>query len=180
MSISRRWVERVQNQKAVLTLYRSKELLTQVKIAERLNTTQHNVGHILKNYMPPEEFRALMIPRYSASKTADKNPQWQKTGEQSRSWVGECEDGKGYLTILHNGRREFVHRLVMAKALGLSQLPKRLEVHHIDSDPKNNRLDNLALVTRRGHCAIHSLQAQEPKMFSLRRRSIAAALQYMT
>ncbi|WP_413777057.1 HNH endonuclease, partial [Streptococcus pneumoniae] len=49
----------------------------------------------------------------------------------------------------------------MMEALGLEKLPENLVVHHIDGDAKNNELDNLALLTREGHVAVHYLQSKD-------------------
>jgi len=49
----------------------------------------------------------------------------------------------------------------MIEALGLKALSKELTVHHIDGDPENNELDNLALVTNAGHQKIHYLQTKD-------------------
>lgn len=48
------------------------------------------------------------------------------------------------------------HRLVMAKALGRF-LETDEHVHHVNLDPTDNRLDNLALVTPSQHARIHAL-----------------------
>src|SRR5665213_692700 len=127
MSISKEWVNSPTNQAQVLTRYRSKAHPTTLAIAQALQTTTHNVAHILKTRMPEAERKALAKVRYSASKTGDKNPMLGKKGELHPRWIGECADGYGYLTCLHNGHRMFVHHVVVLKALGLTKLPKGLE-----------------------------------------------------
>lgn len=180
MSISRRWVADKRNQDAVVALYRDKRCLTCAKIALELNTRQENVRHIVASCIPLAERKALASFRYSASKLGDKNPMYGKNGQAHHNWIGECEDGRGYLTCMWNGQREFVHRVVMMQALGVQQLPSGMEVHHIDSDPKNNSLDNLALVTASGHRRIHFLQEKDSHAISSRKFKLAAALKYMT
>jgi hypothetical protein len=49
----------------------------------------------------------------------------------------------------------FEHRSILMTELGLSSWPNGWEVHHIDGDKMNNVLDNLALVTKRGHQHLH-------------------------
>jgi hypothetical protein len=180
MSISQIWVSSEQNRSRVLAMYRSKDAPTVESIAAQLDTTMHNVAHVLKKFMPVAERKALAKVRYSISKTGVKNPMLGKTGEAHHNWKGVCEDGHGYLTCLHDGKRVFVHRLVMAQALGMETLPDTWEVHHIDFDPTNNRLDNLALVTGTGHRQIHYLQAKESTVLKSRKSTIAEALKYMT
>lgn len=76
--------------------------------------------------------------------------------------VGTVRVGKhGYLyeKIGHyKGRRGWVlqHRVVMAEHLG-HPLTSDEHVHHIDNDPANNALDNLALVNRREHYLINKV-----------------------
>ena len=159
MSVSKKWTQNPVNIQAVLELYQdTRQILTVGKIAEMLQTTEHNVGHVVKSHIPPEELIHHKALRYSASKTGELNPMKGKTGEQHHNYIGDCDDGYGYLTRVHNGKRQFVHRIVMAEALGLTELPECFHVHHIDDNPHNNALDNLALCTPSGHQKIHSLQ----------------------
>jgi hypothetical protein len=53
-------------------------------------------------------------------------------------------------------------------------------VHHIDSDPTNNDLDNLALVTNAGHIRVHFLQKQRPELLRLKDMRILEAVEYLT
>jgi hypothetical protein len=130
--------------------------------------------------MPEAERSALKKLRWSASKTGDKNPMTKRTGRSHPAWKGECDDGYGYKTILHKGKRQFVHRLVMAKALGLELLPRKFEVHHVDNNPKNNEIDNLALVTKKAHRAIHYLQAKDSLSVALKKSTVSEVIKSMT
>jgi hypothetical protein len=180
MSISKKWVADVANQEAVLSRYRSPDIPTTQAIADELGTTFHNVSHVLKHNMPEAERKALAKVRYSASKTGDKNPMRGKTEDAHHNWKGDCEDGRGYLTRIQDGKRQFVHRIVMAEALGLEVLPDSMDVHHIDNDPRNNSIDNLALLTPAGHKAVHYMQATDSILLRSRKSTIADALKYMT
>lgn len=183
MAISKRWVADKENQQAALNAYRDTlKLLTITGISEELGTTYQNVGYVLKHHMPEAERKALKAVRYSASKTGTKNPMRHKCREQHHNWKGLCEDGYGYLTCLHKGRRVFAHRLVMSEALGVEpwELPKTLAVHHIDGDTENNALDNLAVCTHAGHKEIHYLQVKDALSLQLRRSTIAEVVKSMT
>ena len=46
-------------------------------------------------------------------------------------------------------------RIIVAKSLGLAELPAHWEVHHIDGDKTNDMMDNFALVTHAGHQTLH-------------------------
>lgn len=180
MSYSKAWVSFETNRAAVLSLYRNKEALTVDQVADLLDTSYHNVSQVLRSCMPDAERKALAKVRYSASKTGGKNPMKGKTAEEHPRWKGECADGRGYLTCLHNERRMFVHDVAMLQALGLENLPEGWVVHHIDNDPTNNAIENLALVTPSGHRTIHYLQATDSLQLRLKKSSIADALKSMT
>jgi hypothetical protein len=181
MSVSKQWVNNPINVTATLHLYRSlKNEMTMEKIAVALETTLHNISHVLRANMSKAELATIKAVKYSASKTGNKNPMKDKFREQHHNWQGECSDCKGYLTILFNGKRVFVHQAVMMEHLGILQLPENMAVHHIDNNPLNNALDNLALTTGIGHRTLHYLQAQDSLVLKSRKSTIAEALQYMT
>jgi len=56
----------------------------------------------------------------------------------------------------HCGRR--VHRLTMEAALGRRLIPEEI-VHHMDGNPRNNRLENLRVVTKQEHAELHEAQS---------------------
>jgi hypothetical protein len=179
MSLSKKWCS-PENIQAVLELYRSPEAPTLTEISKQLGATIQTVNGILLRYMPHAEHNALKKLRYSRSKTGEKNPFYKRKGKAHPRWIGMVEDGYGYQTYLSNGKREFVHRMVMAKALGLEKLPRMLEVHHIDGNGMNNDLNNLALVTSQGHKSIHLLQRTDSIAIRLKKSSLWDAFQYTT
>lgn len=158
MTHSRVWVMDPQNRERVLTMYREQPSMKIIDIAAALNTTEHNVCHVTRHYLTETERKQLAALRYAEPKQGAKNPMFGKTRDRHPRWVGLCETGLGYLSILHNGKRQLAHRVVMATALGLDELPEHLHVHHIDGNKTNNDLDNLALLTDHGHRAVHRLQ----------------------
>lgn len=181
MSIHKEWLTE-ENIAEVLRLYRSKESPTAMSISQKLGQSIHTITWVLLHRMSSAEYGALKKLRYSRSKAGKNNPHFGKRGPEAPRWVGECKDGYGYLTCLVEGKRVFVHRLVMAQALGIpvKKLPESLEVHHIDGDSKNNSLDNLALTTSAGHKSIHLLQRMEAKSLRLKRSSLWDAFRYTT
>ena len=180
MSVSKKWVNDPVKVAEAIKAYRDREMLTMEQIAEKLATTHHNVSHVIRAHMPEAERKALAALRYSKSKEAEKNPMFGKRGEETHNWVGICEDGHGYLTCLHDGERQLIHRIEMSKAVGVKKLPTFMVVHHIDGNPKNNDMDNLALVTTAGHKTIHYLQAKDSKDLALRKSKLWEATRFMT
>lgn len=124
-------------------------------IAESLGTTEHNVMGILRENVPRERMRAENSLRISRRQLGEKGSNWGKRGSLHPNWKGECSDNKGHMTLKVGGKRQFVHRLVMAKALGMKILPDGWHVHHIDGNGENNSLDNLVLCTNSGHRKLH-------------------------
>jgi hypothetical protein len=113
------------------------------------------------------EFRAARKTRcYRQSKLGDKNPMLGKRGDRHPCYIGEVSDGKGYLMIIkpdwYTGRKGckhvFVHHIVMCQALGLTEIPRGMIVHHIDHNPTNNNLSNLQMMTPSAHSRLHSLE----------------------
>ena len=61
----------------------------------------------------------------------------------------------GYKVITVDGKQVPEHRHIMEIYLGRKLLPKE-QVHHIDGDTLNNRLDNLKIVTLQTHRVEHA------------------------
>ena len=156
VSVDTKWVSDQRNVRRVLKVYLSKEKPTSQETALLVGTTYHNVRHVLVTSLTPEEYRGEKRLRCSRSKLGKNNPMLGKYGELHHRYKGEVFTKDGYLQVKRNGRYVLVHRQVMADLLGLSSLPRSLEVHHIDGVKTNNDPDNLALVTPGGHQQLHA------------------------
>lgn len=156
MAVSQSYVSDTQNVEAVLSVYLSEDRPTVEETAEKVGTTFQNVRHILHCNLDPERYKLEKALRYSRSKMGEKNPMLGKNGSLHPNFLGDVDDGHGYLMRKVDGRYVYVHRLVMAEALGMATLPDEWVVHHINEDKQDNRLDNLALVTNSGHRALHA------------------------
>jgi len=68
----------------------------------------------------------------------------------------QSEDAKGYFRLsLYNNSQSKVHyvaSLVAMAFLGHKPCGHKIVVDHIDENPKNNRLENLQLITQRENC----------------------------
>lgn len=175
MSSSKWWTSQPENIKRCLRLYRRGDLLTAGQIAANLNTTAANVRTVLQQNMHPTEFQALKGLRYAAAKYGPDNPMWQKTGDKHPNWTGTTGNTKRT-----NGRLRHTARYVMEQALGLESLPSNLDVHHIDGNRSNNSLDNLALVTRKGHMQIHARTNWDYTVLRSRRLYRESLYEFMT
>ena len=64
---------------------------------------------------------------------------------QEESWIWGSENNKGYLTTTIGNVKKGVHVWVYLTFVG--DIPKGMEVNHLDEDKHNNRLDNLNLLS---------------------------------
>ena len=150
--------------RSVVEAYTAPDKPIIAEITQRFSVTPHTAQAMIQAVLSPEEREKERLLRLSRSKKGDKNPMSGKTKERHHNYRGRCSDGKGYVLVLKpawfTGRSAskhvFEHHVVMCEALGLTEMPEGFSVHHIDEDPTNNRIDNLALVTNKGHGRLHN------------------------
>ena len=145
-------------------------------VADRYGVNHVTAREMIRRHMSDEEFDRFKSLRYRKSKVGKKNPMY---GKRTAS---DCEDGRGYLTRLVDGRRHYVQRIVAAEMLGIpiTSLPESIVVHHIDEDPMNNHPDNLALTNRMGHSTIHERYQLASEDLLLKRSTVREAIEHMT
>lgn len=136
------------------------------ELAERHGTTYKVLWRVVQNNFSKEERLQRKSRTYSKSKLGKNNPMSGKYAEQHHNFKGEVSDCKGYLLHLkpawYTGRTKskhiYYHHLVLCAALGLTEIPSGWSVHHIDKNPLNNDITNLALITRKGHSKLHAME----------------------
>lgn len=64
-------------------------------------------------------------------------------------------DAGGYEVLRRRGKLVPVHRLLMEQHLG-KPIPEGYVVHHKDGNKRNNRIENLELMTHEEHTAHHA------------------------
>ena len=58
--------------------------------------------------------------------------------------------------VQYKGRRMHEYQRQFCKLLNIDSIPESLVVHHIDGNPANNNMNNLALMTYSAHNLLHS------------------------
>ena len=61
----------------------------------------------------------------------------------------------GYIRYHDRGNRVYLHRKIIEDSIGRKLLDYE-EVHHINNDPSDNRIENLMLVTSIDHLKLHA------------------------
>lgn len=138
--------------------------LTLQEIANKLTLSYKVVwSHVAKHYSTGFR-KQRKVANYRKSKLGDLNPMKNKVAELHHNYIGIVGDNKGYLMMLkpewYTGRKGskhvFVHSVVMAQHLGITEIPKGYCVHHCDENPHNNIVGNLIMLTMGEHAALHS------------------------
>lgn len=138
--------------------------LTLQEIANTLTLSYKMVwAYVAKNYCP-EYRRIRKVANYRKSKLGDLNPMKNKIAALHHNYIGVVGDNKGYLMVLKpewytgrkNSKHVFLHSVVMAQHLGVSEIPAGYCVHHCDSNPHNNDVGNLIMLTMGEHASLHS------------------------
>jgi hypothetical protein len=130
--------------------------------------THATVSAIVRETVPPDQLRILKVANYSKSKMGAKNPMFGVRKQVEAI----LRDGYRYLWVGDN-TYEAEHRRVVMDAFGIEIWPVGWEIHHIDSNKTNNSIDNLAVVTQRGHQLLHSQKLQ--KLYAWERREFGTS-----
>ena len=98
------------------------------------------------------------LPVYGYGWCQKHYSRWRRHGDTATMLRAASGDGglasNGYRRVTINGRRVLEHRAVWERAHG--PIPPRHDVHHINGDRADNRLDNLELMSHSDHVRLHS------------------------
>ena len=159
MSVSLRDLERLGA--TICRRYMSPPYKTMTQIGEELGVTYHTISAALRRGLTAEQIRKRSAANKSRAKTGKANPMFglrQSKGPIRRgAYRGEW-DGQTHVLL---------HRQAFLRVLGLSTLPRGLQAHHIDGDKTNNTLDNLALVTPKGHSQLHAQRLKKLRLWEV-------------
>lgn len=78
-----------------------------------------------------------------------------------KSW-GNATSSDGYLQGRHKGKLMKTHRVVMEAFIG-REIRDDEDVHHINHNKKDNRIENLQLMSKRDHQLLHALEFTKVK-----------------
>lgn len=143
-----------------------KSELSNTDISKLIKRDYLTIRKVWEHYFTVDENKQRKSKMYTLSKLGSKNHMYGKVANNAKENVG---DGYGYIiewkpnwyTGRKGSRYVFKHHLVMCKALGITEIPKGFNVHHVDGNKSNNNLNNLALLTVAGHAILHN---QERKL----------------
>lgn len=78
------------------------------------------------------------------------------TGEKNPRWKGGIwNTNHGYILKLINPRKyKQIHRIIFEKSIG-RELTSKEEVHHINGNKKDNRIENIMVLTKSEHTRLH-------------------------
>lgn len=85
-----------------------------------------------------------------------KNHGDKVSADKCHFWKGgKQRNTSGYILVTNDGKQQYEHRVVVEKYLG-RKLRRDEEVHHINEDKKDNRIENLQVLLKKEHISLHA------------------------
>ncbi|SRR5258708_594994 len=144
-------------------LYETTDLTLQ-EIANSCRTSYDIIWRFIRNNYSKEIRNRRKKINYRKSKLGIKNPMKGKYKELHPRYKETIEDGKGYLLVLkpkwYSGRKGsnhiFEHHAIYCICNNLTEIPSGFVIHHLDGNKKNNKIDNLEILTNAAHTKLHN------------------------
>lgn len=148
----------------VIAAFHHPDMISLEDLARKLNVRFTTISEIWKKrFLPKEIEQRSSLCRSKAIKvhmTLSK-----KALEEMHKMAHYTKDGHGYLLMLKpawfTGRLDskhiYVHQVVMAENLGISEIPEGFVIHHINGDRTDNQIENLSLLTNSAHLKQHQV-----------------------
>lgn len=145
--------------------------LTKRDIADKCKVGYVDLHYFMLHNYTSEYLKSRSRKMYQQSKLGDKNPMRKAAEDTNHAWRhhDESTDGFGYKSMIapdwYEGKKDnsgyvAVHILVMCESLGVTKLPEGFCVHHINGKRDDNRIQNLALMTRAAHSYYHVVERE--------------------
>ena len=137
------------------------DMLSMRDIAKKLNISTSPVRYWMKkhglkfrNLSESGKIRCRLKPQSNPGrKGMPKNPNY---GKDNHSWKGGYIRKDGYRLISVMGEQRLEHRYIWEKDNG--QIPEGFQVHHINGDKLDNRIENMQVMSNSDHQKLHFKQ----------------------
>lgn len=147
------------NKETIEMLYYS-ELLSIRDIATKLGCSESPIKKAMRDHKikarslkESNKLRCKQKPQSNPGRR--EMPKSHRFGEDSHSWKGgRSPTNNGYMRIRIDGKLVLEHRYIWEQ--NNCKIPKGYQVHHINGDKLDNRIENLQMLKNSEHQILHA------------------------